>query len=123
MDSLQHYRRDEAYAYVPFEFYEDHVLDTSRREIPGSEIAFPFAVLSAATYVRTPLRRFVFFPRSLRRASTRPAKPQVADDTRVKTHVWMRATRKHARHDRVYKARSTRNGISPQYVATYAFRK
>lgn len=80
-----------------FEFYEDHVLDTSRHEIPGSEIilAFPFAVLSAATYVSyyvfTPLRSVRLFSHS----DTRPAKPQTADDTRAKTHVWMRASWKH----------------------------
>lgn len=123
-------RRDEAAIYVRFEFYEDHVLDTSRRrEIPGSEItlAFPFAVLSAAT-LRTPsyvhlFVRLAFFSRSLGRASARPVKPQAADDTRAKTHVWMRVSRQRAGTHRVYKARSTRNGISPRYVATYAFRK
>lgn len=80
-----------------FEFYEDHVLDTSRREIPGSEIvvAFLFAVLSAATYVSY---TYICTPpwfRLLSRSS-RPAKPQAPDDTRAKTHVWIRASWKHA---------------------------
>lgn len=70
-------------------------------------------------HVCTPLGSYFFLARSgTRHCETAGSRWHTCKDARVdacvlKTH-W---------DDRIYKARSTRNGISPRYVATYAFRK